>query len=200
MVDASAKAAEIVGRILSFGRAEDVTYGILDIGDVVREAAAFMRAMLPRSITLHIELDPRVGGVRGNRTQITQVLMNMATNVRDAIGANVGVISIGLVRADIGEPPPPAHIGALKVAAYARITVRDDGSGMDAETMRRMFEPFFTTKGIGKGTGLGLSVTHGIIIGHNGAIRVESAPKKGTTFSIYLPLGSPDGATQPEGV
>jgi signal transduction histidine kinase len=199
VVDASGKAAEIVGRILSFGRAEDVTYRSLDIGEVVREAAAFMRAMLPRSITLHVDVAAEVGRIRGNRTQLTQVLMNMATNARDAIGANVGGIWIGLERADLPDPAPTANIGSLRAAPYAAISVRDDGCGMDRETMRRMFEPFFTTKDVGKGTGLGLSVTHGIIIGHDGAIRVESTPGKGTAFTIYLPLGSRNGATQTEG-
>jgi len=82
----------------------------------------------------------------------------------------------------------------MRAGDYAILSVRDSGAGMDDATSQRIFEPFFTTKGVGKGTGLGLSVTHGIVVGHGGAILVDSAVGRGTTFSICLPLAEPDVA------
>ncbi len=135
---------------------------------------------MSRSIT-------RVGVVRGDKTQLTQVLLNLATNARDAIGANVGTVWVSLSKANVAGGEPSA-VGSLSPGAYAVLAVRDTGAGMDKATAERIFEPFFTTKGVGKGTGLGLSVTHGIIKGHGGAIQVDSAPGRGTSFSIYLPI------------
>ncbi len=184
VIDAGAKAAEIVQRILAFGRADEVSHTVLDVAFVAREAIAFIRTMLPSSITFHVDIEDTVGMVRGDKTQLTQVLINLATNARDAIGAHVGAIWISLSSANIEA----SAVGTLKPGRYALLTVRDTGAGMDKATVDRIFEPFFTTKGVGKGTGLGLSVTHGIVTGHGGAIQVNSTPGRGATFSVYLPL------------
>jgi PAS domain S-box-containing protein len=188
VVDAGAKAAEIVHRILAFGRVDEASHNPLELGFVVREAITFIRTILPSSITLDVNIDDTVGMVRGDKTQLTQVLINLATNARDAIGADVGKVWISLSKVDVGQGPVGTGIGALPPGQYAVLTVRDSGAGMDEATTQRIFEPFFTTKGVGKGTGLGLSVTHGIIAGHGGTIQVESAPGRGTTLSIYLPI------------
>ncbi len=165
---------------------------LLDTAFVAREAIAFIRTILPASITLHVDIDEAAGKVRGDKTQLTQVLINLATNARDAIGANVGTVWVSLSRSDVQTEA--TAVGALKPGPYAVLKVRDSGAGMDKATAQRIFEPFFTTKGVGKGTGLGLSVTHGIITGHGGAIQVDSAPGHGTTFSIYLPIEERDAA------
>lgn len=186
VVDAGAKAAEIVQRILAFGRADEASHALLDVSSVTREATSFIQTILPSSITLHVDIDDTVGIIRGDRTQLTQVLLNLATNARDAIGALVGSVWVSLSKSDakmepfVGGPP--------RLGSWAVLTVRDTGGGMDKATVERIFEPFFTTKGVGKGTGLGLSVTHGIVAGHGGTIHVDSAPGRGTTFSIYLPI------------
>ena len=155
---------------------------------VTREAISFIHTILPSSIKLHVEIDNSVGTVRGDKTQLTQVLLNLATNARDAIGANVGTVWVSLSKANVAGGEPSARWNVLAQGAYAVLAVRDTGAGMDKATVERIFEPFFTTKGVGKGTGLGLSVTHGIIKGHGGAIHVDSAPGRGTSFSIYLPI------------
>jgi signal transduction histidine kinase len=190
VVDAGGKAAEIVQRILAFGRVDEASYDALNAGCAVREAIDFIRTILPTSITLHVDIDSRDHGgtIRGNKTQLTQILMNMATNARDAIAANVGTVWISLSRLDAEDERPAVRIGAVQPGPYVVLTVRDTGSGMDEATMARIFEPFFTTKGVGKGTGLGLSITHGIITSHGGAMQVESKPGRGTKFSIYLPI------------
>ena len=192
VVDAGGKAAEIVQRILAFGRVDEASQDPLDISSVVRDAVAFVRTILPTSITLHVDILDHAGTVRGDRTQLTQVLINLATNARDAIGANVGGVWISLSRVEGQVKAHTRMAGTLGAGPYAVVKIRDNGSGMDEATLRRIFEPFFTTKGVGKGTGLGLSVTHGIVTGHGGAIDVDTAPSRGTTFSIYLPLDEAD--------
>ena len=188
VIDAGAKAAEIVQRILAFGRTDEVAQIPLDMAVVAREAITFIRTILPSSITFHVHMDEKVGVVRGDKTQLTQVLINLATNARDAIGANVGSVWFSLTSTDIEA----STLGTLKPGRYALLVVRDTGVGMDPATVERIFEPFFTTKSVGKGTGLGLSVTHGIVTGHGGLIQVDSAPGRGATFSVYLPLANAD--------
>jgi hypothetical protein len=118
--------------------------------------------------------------------QIEQVMMNLATNARDAM-PNGGSLSIttGQVVVEEGSEalydlPAPGN--------YALISVVDSGTGIDRQSIDRLFEPFFTTKEVGKGTGLGLSIVHGIIKQHDGSVLVSSEPGKGTTFEIFLPL------------
>ncbi|HTT84296.1 MAG TPA: PAS domain S-box protein [Rhizomicrobium sp.] len=192
VVDAGVKASEIVQRILAFGRADEVSHIILDIGLVVREAISFIRTITPSTITLRVDIADSVGTIRGDKTQLTQVLINLATNARDAIGASVGTLSVSLSKLGKDLPLPGSDVGVLKREEYAVLTVEDSGTGMDEETAARIFEPFFTTKAVGKGTGLGLSVTHGIITGHGGIVRVDSEQGHGTRFSIYLPLAKDD--------
>ena len=122
--------------------------------------------------------------------QIDQVLLNLATNARDAM-PNGGLLTIKTEEAD---PPEEilADTASLPTTHYALLTVTDSGSGMEKETREKIFEPFFTTKDVGKGTGLGLSMVYGIVKQHNGHILVNSEPGKGTSFLIYLPMTPKD--------
>jgi len=194
VVDAGGKAAEIVQRILAFGRADEVPHASLNISSVTRESISFIRTILPSSITLHVDVDDSVGMIHGDKTQLTQVLLNLVTNARDAIGENVGTVWVGLSTSSLTNEALSSMVGSLKAGTYAILTVRDSGAGMDKVTMQRMFDPFYTTKGVGKGTGLGLSVTQGIIADHGGGIKVDSALGQGTTFSVYLPVEKIDVA------
>jgi PAS domain S-box-containing protein len=191
VVDAGAKASEIVQRILAFGRADEASHSLLDISLVVREGISFIRTIMPASVNLHVGIDESVGFIRGDKTQLTQVLINLATNARDAIGSKTGTLSVWLSKTDETFERTDPKTGVITRGPCAILALGDTGSGMDSEIARRIFEPFFTTKGVGKGTGLGLSVTHGIITGHGGTIQVDSTTGRGTRFTIYLPLEQP---------
>ena len=118
--------------------------------------------------------------------QLEQVLMNLATNARDAMPTG-GTFTITAARTELDREFIAAH-GYRHAGAYALITASDTGKGMDEKTRQKIFEPFFTTKEVGKGTGLGLAVVYGIIQQHDGYINVYSEPGSGTTFRIYLPV------------
>ena len=118
--------------------------------------------------------------------QIEQVLMNLATNARDAM-PNGGKLTIQTDIVELDSEFIKTN-GYGEIGTYVIISVSDTGIGMDKETQERIFEPFFTTKEVGKGTGLGLSIVYGIIKQHRGYITVESKPCKGATFRIYLPV------------
>jgi CheY-like chemotaxis protein len=124
--------------------------------------------------------------VMADSSQMEQVLMNLATNARDAM-PNGGSLVISTKRVELDTEFIKAHAYG-KPGSYALISIEDTGYGIDHATRKRIFEPFFTTKEVGKGTGLGLSMVYGIINQHEGHINLYSQPGKGTTFKIYLPL------------
>ncbi len=123
--------------------------------------------------------------IMADRTQVDQVLMNLATNARDAMPEG-GTFAIGVKRVVMENDFVRTH-GYGSPGNYVLVRVADTGAGMDERPVKNMFEPFFTTKAEGKGTGLGLSIVYGIVKQHNGYINVESEPGKGTTFSLYFP-------------
>jgi len=195
VVDAGVKATEIVQRILDFGRAGEVSHGLIELNLVVGEAVSFIRTILPSTVALTVEIDKTPRFIRGDKTQITQILINLATNARDAMGDTIGrlLVSLSTNQDDLELVAPERR--TLKRRQYALLAVEDSGAGMDCETAQRIFEPFFTTKEVGKGTGLGLSVTHGIVTGHGGIIQVDTQPGLGTRFSIFFPLEQSEDST-----
>jgi CheY-like chemotaxis protein len=151
--------------------------------------------LIGEDITFRTDLSTSKLVVMADPLQIEQVLMNLATNARDAMpGGGHLVITTDEVRFDEGYIK--TH-GYGKPGKYALISVTDTGMGMDKEIQSRLFEPFFTTKEVGKGTGLGLAIIYGIVKQHEGYIDLYSEPGTGTTFKIYLPLRD-TGATQAE--
>lgn len=183
---ASSRAGDLVGRILAFSRPSDGGRVVLDLAPIVTEALRLMRASLPTLIAIETEFAPDLPPVAADAAQIHQIVVNLTTNAAHAIGRRAGAIAVGLdlVRdaAELQQAAPPLAAGAC-----VRLTVRDDGCGMDERTRARIFDPYFTTKPAGQGTGLGLSVVHGILQAHGAAIAVDSAPGTGTTFRLYFP-------------
>ena len=180
------RARALTQQILSFSRRQPHVHVNQPLRPLVEEAVAMLRSMLPRTAILHTRLSDSPLDVRADATQLQQLLMNLSINAAHALGGAQGRIEIGFAQVSLdGEPAPVT--GHLPPGNYAHLWVRDTGHGMDAQTQARIFEPFFTTKLESHGTGLGLAIVRNIVMAHNGAIGVTSAPGQGSTFDIYLP-------------
>jgi CheY-like chemotaxis protein len=142
---------------------------------------------------IEVKISSSVPQVLGDPGQLHQVLMNLATNSRQAMEGRNGRMSIGLHAVDVDATMAQAQ-GNLAPGRYVRLSVTDTGVGMDAATLDRLFEPFFTTKGPRQGAGLGLAVVHGIVRSHGGGVTVYSQPGQGTTFHVFIPALVPKAA------
>jgi len=193
--EASQHAADLVTHLLAIRRDERPQAGPLNLNDVVIRAAPLFRRLLGQRVECMLRLTPGVGLIRADATQMEQVLLNLSLNARDAMPEG-GVLTIETAVAALAADEIPG----CDAGAYVRLTVRDTGTGMDADTRARVFEPFFTTKGAGQGTGLGLSIVNGIVRQSAGAVTVDSSPGQGTTFRVFLPrLDEPRGVpAEPE--
>jgi CheY-like chemotaxis protein len=180
------RAANLTKSLLTFSRRQAVTLKPVDLNDIIRGVDNLLLRLIGEDIQLRTVLSERSLPVMADAGQMEQVLMNLATNARDAMPAG-GTLTIEAKAADIDEEYVRHHIFS-KAGTHAVLTVSDTGAGMDEKTRQKIFEPFFTTKEIGKGTGLGLSIVYGIIKQHDGHINVYSEQGIGTTFKIYLPL------------
>jgi|GEM_PF-297920 len=183
---ASLRAKELVQRILTFGRQQPQPQTVIALRPVVEEAVLLLRAILPSGIELATAFDRETPTALADPTDIHQILINLCTNAWQAMDGQAGRIEIALDGVTLDSEAAAGHPD-LRPGRYARLSVIDAGSGMDAATLERMFEPFFTTKSVGQGTGLGLSVVHGIVKAHGGAIIATSKPGIGTTIRVYFP-------------
>ena len=163
-------AAGSTKQLLAFSRRQVMLPKALDLNQVVRDMEKILRRLIGEHIELVCELEDDVWPVLADPAQISQVIMNLALNARDAIP-------------DGGS----LKITTSKAGEETRLSVSDTGCGMDEATRARIFEPFFTTKGARKGSGLGLATVYGIVVQSKGRIDVESEQGKGTTMRIYLP-------------
>ena len=195
---AAYKAASLTNQLLSFSRRQILRPEVLDLNSIVRDVENMLNRIIEEHITLGLNLSGDLWNVKADRSRIEQVIVNLAVNAKDAMpkGGTLTIETRNLENDDAAAQMDP-DIGP---GAYAVISIRDTGHGMDRETMARIFEPFFTTKEVGKGTGLGLATVYGIVLQTGGHIRVRSEPGRGTTFSIYLPRaqGAPSHAKEAE--
>ena len=182
---AATRGRELIERILVFTRREAAERRPFEFGPTVEEAAKLLRAILPASIDLRVNVDAKSPKVLGDATSIHQVLMNLGTNAGHAMPAG-GVLEIAVEPCYLRDSVARSHPG-LHEGPYALLTVRDSGSGMPRAVLDRAFEPFFTTKGKSSGTGLGLSMVHSIVKSHAGAVELASEPGRGTTVSCFFP-------------
>jgi signal transduction histidine kinase len=182
IVAATDRAAALTAGLLAFGRKQVANPRVLDVHDVLRSMAELLQRMLGEKISVAVESAPGVGRVRIDTSQMEQVVMNLAVNARDAM-PDGGRLTFALSNVEVTAP----GAGPLRPGPYVVLTVSDTGVGMDAETRAHIFEPFFTTKAAGEGTGLGLATVYAIVKQHGGDVTVDSEPRKGATFRIYLP-------------
>lgn len=186
IVKASKKARDLTQQLLSFGRKQIMQMHVVDLNEVIMSFYSMVRRTLRENISLSLQLASQAVVVRADSAKMEQVLLNMVLNAQDAIAVN-GSITIETGQVLIDDEFARRHPG-MSSGLFVLISCRDNGCGMNAETMSRIFEPFFTTKEVGHGTGLGLANVYGIVKQHNGYIMAVSNVGVGTTFSIYLPV------------
>ncbi|MGB2835214.1 MAG: PAS domain S-box protein, partial [Candidatus Sulfotelmatobacter sp.] len=182
---ATRRAAELTRQLLAFSRKQVLYPVILDLNVVVRDVGKILQRLIGEDVQIVTDLETSLDSTRADRGQIEQILMNLATNARDAM-PNGGKFTIRTANAELG-PDDVALYPYAKLGRYVRLSVNDTGVGMTDAIRHRVFEPFFTTKAEGRGTGLGLATVYGIVKQSTGYIWVSSAPGAGATFEIYLP-------------
>ena len=185
IVAASGKGADLVHRLLTFGRKAVIAPHVVNVNAIIIEVERFLKRIIGEDIDFSMSLAPELRNVRADSGQIEQVLLNLASNSRDAMPSG-GHIVIGTEDVELAAGDGESSDLELREGGYSVISVSDDGVGMDEETRSRIFEPFFSTKR-DQGTGLGLASAYGVVAQHGGAIQCESEPGSGTTFRIYLP-------------
>jgi PAS domain S-box-containing protein len=185
IVNAADRAASLIRQLLAFSRKQVLQPKVLDLNKQVQDMQKLLKRLIGEDIRLSTRLDPQLGLVKVDPSQIEQVLMNLAVNARDALPEG-GQLTIETSNVVLDEQYARDHVSAAP-GPYILLSVSDNGSGMDKETQTKIFDPFFTTKELGKGTGLGLSTVYGIVKQSGGNIWVYSEPGLGTTFKIYLP-------------
>ena len=191
ILKAGGKASELINQILAFSRKETTKRILLIPVPLLKEVVKLLRGTIPATITIRERIAAADRAILANPTQLHQVVMNLCTNAYHAMEEQGGemVLSLDSVVRKMG--------GLEMERRWMRISVADNGSGIDPVTLDRIFEPYFTTKPSGKGTGMGLAVVHGIVEQHEGRIEVESTPGQGTIFHVYFPEVSGAEATTP---
>jgi PAS domain S-box-containing protein len=210
------QARDLVDKILTFSRRSSSDMDKFDITIPVRETLEFLKASLPKTLEVKTDIQLESAFISGSATQISQIIMNLCVNARDAVEGQHGTLEVSLDVVDAGDyeamgmlendlpatdATPLARVESmdpektrlvLNVMArkkkYVRLSVQDTGTGMSRSIVEHIFEPFFTTKPVDKGTGLGLSTVHAVIATHQGAMIVNTVVGHGTIFELFFPL------------
>jgi signal transduction histidine kinase/CheY-like chemotaxis protein len=194
---AAARAAQLTAQLLAFSRRQVLQPQVFRFDEAVGEMQELLGRLIPESVAVRTALAAGQAHVRADRTQIEQVVVNLAVNARDAMPGG-GTLTIETTVVELPDPTLPE--AELPPGSYALLTVADTGEGMDAGTREQVFEPFFTTKPLGDGTGLGLATVYGTVKQSGGDIVVSSAVGSGTTFRVFLPLAAAPLESLPEPV
>jgi two-component system CheB/CheR fusion protein len=200
VLKAAERAASVTKQLLAFSRRQNLEPFVVDVNALVSAAGPLLQRMVAPEISVDIVLGDAVGQVRVDQAQLEQVLVNLVLNARDAM-PHGGRLTIATTPLVVTQPTAAVPDGPrVPPGKYARLMVRDTGTGMDATTKARLFEPFFTTKPVGTGTGLGLATAYGTVKQSGGFIWVDSELGRGTTFAIDLPVvvATPQPATVAE--
>ena len=192
---AAARAAQVTRQLLAFSRRQVLEPVVLDLNEVTASLGPMLSRLIGEHIEIAIHHDDGVAPVVADRGQLTQVILNLAVNARDAMPAG-GVLTIATRMVDVDETTARRQLGVVP-GRYVGLIVSDTGSGMEPQVLEHAFEPFFTTKAAGEGTGLGLATVQGIASQSGGHVSVESEPERGSTFTVCLPPAEPTPAAAP---
>ncbi|MBN1225269.1 MAG: PAS domain S-box protein [Candidatus Aminicenantes bacterium] len=187
MLTACHRSKELIKQILTFCRQESLEKKPVTVAPLVKETVKMLRASFPSTIEIRLEITNPNDRILADPTQLHQVIMNLCTNALHAMEKRTGVLEIHLERCDVSTGGR-LYDTDWKEGSYLKMTVTDDGQGINPSIKDKIFDPFFTTRKAGEGTGLGLSVVYGIVKNHGGFISVESEMGRGTSFSVHLPL------------
>ncbi|MGZ7081438.1 MAG: ATP-binding protein, partial [Thermoanaerobaculia bacterium] len=182
---AAERAVTLTRQLTAFSRKQVLEPKVVNLNSAIADVWKMIRRVIGEDVKVSTVFDPAVGNAFVDVTQISQVLMNLVLNARDAL-PNGGTLTLETRNVELDEEYVATHAGA-KPGRYVLLSVSDDGLGMDAQVKSRCFEPFFTTKERGRGTGLGLSTVYGIVKQSGGYICVDSEPGRGSCFKVYLP-------------
>jgi signal transduction histidine kinase len=179
--------SKLTRQLLAFGRQQPLKRQLTDLNDLIVDSEILIGSIFAPSVTILTNLDPELPQLLVDPLQIQQVLVNLASNARDAM-PDGGIFTLETAAIEVAEADP-RHPG-IRAGAYVQLRVSDSGAGLSEEALAHIFEPFFTTKGEGKGTGLGLSAVYGVVRQSGGYVTVRSELGKGATFEILLPASS----------
>jgi PAS domain S-box-containing protein len=186
ILEAGSRATSLTSQLLAFSRKQVIKPMIINLNDLIQRQIKLLQRLIGENIDTKMNLNENLYNIRADPGQIEQIIMNITINARDAM-PNGGVLTISTDNS-VFDKNDVLELPGAKTGKYVKLSIKDSGIGMDEETLSRVFEPFFSTKARDKGTGLGLATVYGIIKQNNGFIYVESKPKFGTTFKVYLPF------------
>ncbi len=186
LIRAAQRARDLTQQILWFSRKRKEPFKPVQIAPIVREALRLLHINAPTNVDIVESIPLDLPNIRAHPTQIHQIALNLVLNAFYAMRDRSGAVRVGLAAVRV-DKALASRLPDLREGKYLVLTVRDTGSGIPVEVLPHIFDPFFTTKPPGEGNGMGLSVVHGIVREHDGAIDVESAPNRGTTFTVYFP-------------
>ncbi|MDZ7780212.1 MAG: response regulator [Gemmatimonadota bacterium] len=184
--DSGRRAADLTRQLLAFSRKQALQERNIELGSAARELNTMLRRLVPERIDLEVRVETEDVVVRADPTQLQQIVLNLVVNAVDAIEGS-GRITLGVDARSVSVEETEAVSWEMASGPYARVTVRDDGTGMTLDVLSHVFDPFFTTKAEGYGTGLGLATVYGIVKQSSGHVFVDSTPGRGTLFEVLLP-------------
>lgn len=196
IIKASERAKELVNRILTFSRQVEPELKTIDLNRVIKQTDQMLARMIPKMISIEHNLAPDLKPIQADANQLSQVIMNLAANAKDAM-PDGGRLIIETVNTLLDQPDDDRSTRRPPSGDYVLMTVSDTGNGIDPEIIDRIFDPFFTRKAVGQGTGLGLATVYGIVKNHGGQVTCRSQVGQGASFMIHLPVAEADRAAAP---